>query len=208
MRNRPYYSSDNYTKPNHKRDMEPYLIAGLGNPGREYADNRHNVGFHCVDRLAGKHTLMFDKQQKHARLARGSIAGYPVLLAKPQTFMNKSGRAVGPLARFYKIPLDQMLIVYDDLDLPLGTIRLRPQGGTGGHKGMRSIVRQLGTRDFPRLRIGIGRPPGRMEPADYVLQDFSDQELLVLEETLDRAVEAIETWLQEGIEVTMTQYNQ
>ena len=195
--------------------MEPYsstisghsLIVGLGNPGPRYAANRHNAGFRCLERLAVGHGLAFDKRQKQARVALGDIRGWRVILAKPQTFMNESGRAVAPLARFYKVGLERLLVVYDDLDLPLGTLRLRPEGGSGGHKGMRSIIEHLGSQDFPRLRIGIGRPPGQMDPAAYVLQDFSAAEKILLEETLERAVTAIETWLCEGIEAAMGQYN-
>jgi len=169
--------------------------------------NRHNVGFRCLDRLAAAHHLHFDKRQKKARVALGSLDGARVVLAKPQTYMNASGRSVVGLARFYKVPLDRVLVVYDDLDLPLGTLRLRPQGGSGGHRGMRSIIQQLGDQAFPRLRIGIDRPPGRMEPAAYVLQDFSAEEESLLDETFDRAVAAIETWVDEGIESAMTRYN-
>jgi len=188
--------------------LKSFLIVGLGNPGPKYAANRHNVGFHCLDWLAAAHDLTFDRRQKKAHVALDSIHGRRVVLAKPQTFMNESGRAAVPLARFYKAPPERMLVVYDDLDLPLGALRLRPEGSSGGHKGMRSIIEQLGGRDFPRLRIGIGRPPGRMDPAAYVLQDFSAQERPLLEETLERAVAAIETWLMEGIETAMNRYNQ
>jgi PTH1 family peptidyl-tRNA hydrolase len=187
--------------------MEVTLIAGLGNPGPKYAANRHNVGFRCVERLGIALSLTFDKDQKQARVALGDFDGRRVVLAKPQTFMNESGRAIVPLTRFYKVQLECLLVVYDDLDLPLGTVRLRPEGGSGGHKGIRSIIEHLGTRDFPRLRIGIGRPPGRMDPAAYVLQDFSADEESLLEETLERAVAAIETWLRQGIEVAMDRYN-
>jgi PTH1 family peptidyl-tRNA hydrolase len=187
--------------------VEFTLIAGLGNPGPKYAANRHNVGFRCVERLGISLGLTFDKDQKHARLALGDFDGRRVVLAKPQTFMNESGRAIVPLTRFYKVQLECLLVVYDDLDLPLGTVRLRPEGGSGGHKGMRSIIEHLGTRDFPRLRIGIGRPPGRMDPAAYVLQDFSADEEPLLEETLERAVAAIETWLRQGVEMAMDRYN-
>jgi PTH1 family peptidyl-tRNA hydrolase len=187
--------------------MEVTLIAGLGNPGPKYAANRHNVGFRCVERLGIALGLTFDKDQKQARVALGDFDGRRVVLAKPQTFMNESGRAIVPLTRFYKVQLECLLVVYDDLDLPLGTVRLRPEGGSGGHKGIRSIIEHLGTRDFPRLRIGIGRPPGRMDPAAYVLQDFSADEESLLEETLERAVAAIETWLRQGIEVAMDRYN-
>jgi PTH1 family peptidyl-tRNA hydrolase len=121
--------------------------------------------------------------------------------------MNESGRAVASLARFYQIPLERLLIIYDDLDLPLGAIRMRPAGGSGGHKGMRSIVERLGGQDFPRLRIGIDRPPGRMDPADYVLRNFTAQEKPLLEKVLGQAVAAVETWLREGVEAAMSQYN-
>lgn len=187
--------------------MEFTLIAGLGNPGPKYAANRHNVGFRCVERLGIALGLTFDKDQKQARVALGDFDGRRVVLAKPQTFMNESGRAVAALTRFYKVPLECLLVVYDDLDLPLGSVRLRPEGGSGGHKGMRSIIEHLGTQDFPRLRIGIGRPLGRMDPAAYVLQDFSADEGELLEETLERAVAAVETWLRQGVEVAMDRYN-
>lgn len=187
--------------------METYLIAGLGNPGPEHAANRHNVGFRCVERLAAGHGLTFDKRQKNGRVALGEIVGRRVVLVQPQTFMNKSGGAVVALARFYQVPPQRMLVCYDDLDLPLGTVRLRPEGGSGGHKGMRSIIEHLGSQNFPRLRIGIGRPPGRMDPAAYVLQDFSAEEQPLVEETLERAVAAIETWLREGIVMAMSRHN-
>jgi PTH1 family peptidyl-tRNA hydrolase len=187
--------------------VAPYLIAGLGNPGLQYAANRHNVGFRCVERLAARNDLAFDKRQKRARVASGIVHEWRVILVKPQTFMNESGRSVVPLAHFYKVPPERLLVVYDDLDLPLGALRMRPEGGSGGHKGMRSIAEHLGGRNFPRLRIGIGRPPGRMDPAAYVLQDFSAEEGPLLDETLERAVTAIELWLREGVEAAMSQYN-
>lgn len=187
--------------------MESYLIAGLGNPGPQYAANRHNVGFQCVERLAAAWGLAFGKRQKRALVVLGTFQGRRIILARPQTFMNESGRAVAPLARFYQVQPERLLVVYDDLDLPLGTVRLRPEGGSGGHKGMRSIIEHLGGQDFPRLRIGVGRPPGRMDPAAYVLQDFSADEEPLRGEALERAVMAIETWLREGIEAAMEQYN-
>jgi len=184
-----------------------YLIVGLGNPGPRYAANRHNVGFRCLDRLAGAHDLAIDKRQKRARVALGTIHGRRVILAQPQTFMNESGRAVAPLARFYQVEMERLLVVYDDLDLPLGTVRLRPEGGTGGHKGMRSIAEHLGSQSFSRLRLGIGRPPGRMDPAAYVLQDFSVEDQPLVEDMLERAVTAVETWLREGVEAAMSRHN-
>jgi len=183
------------------------LIVGLGNPGREYADNRHNAGFQCLDRLAAAHGLSFTRRQARARVAQGNIAGRRVLLVKPQTFMNASGEAVGQLARFYKVAPEDVLVVYDDLDLPLGKIRLRPGGGAGGHRGMRSIIQHLGTEDFPRLRLGIGRPPGSMDPVDYVLSDFTADERAEMELTFERAVAAIECFLREGIEAAMNAFN-
>ncbi len=183
-----------------------YLVVGLGNPGERYARNRHNVGFRCVRRLAAAHGLTF-RRHGQARTASGTVAGRRLVLAMPQTFMNESGRAVAPLVRFHKLPLDHLLVVYDDLDLPPGSIRLRPGGGSGGHRGMLSIIQHLGSQDFPRLRIGIGRPPEGIDPADYVLQNFSAGEEATIEEGLERAVAAIEFWLTEGIEEAMSRYN-
>lgn len=188
--------------------IAPKVIVGLGNPGREYAKHRHNIGFQVVEALAGAHGLTFDKLQHKARVASGRIAGHQVVLAKPLTYMNESGQSVSPLVHWYKTPLDQVLVVYDDLDVPLGVLRLRPGGGSGGHRGMRSIIQQLGSQDFPRLRIGIGRPPAGWDPADYVLSPFAEDELPVVVEVRERAVAAIECWLHEGIEAAMTQFNQ
>ncbi len=187
--------------------MSRWLIAGLGNPGPKYAGTRHNVGFRCVERVADAHGLSFSRRHKNSRIASDSVAERSVVLVKPRTFMNKSGYAVASLVSFYRVPLTQALLVYDDLDLPLGAIRLRPCGGAGGHRGMRSVIRQLGSRGFPRLRVGIGRPPGRMDPADYVLQDFSPDEEPVLQDALERALAAIETWLREGIDEAMSRHN-
>lgn len=183
------------------------LIVGLGNPGRRYAGNRHNVGFQVLDRLAAAHGLAFTRHQGQALIATGQIADRPVILAKPQTYMNESGRAVAALVRFYRIDMPNLLVVYDDLDLPFGTLRLRPEGSAGGHHGMESIIAALGRQDFPRLRIGIGRPPGRIDPVDYVLQDFDREQQEVLPELYDRAVKAIESFLSEGIVLTMSRHN-
>ena len=182
------------------------MIVGLGNPGREYAHNRHNVGFMTVERWAAAHAIQFNKIQHHAiiALSRGERR---VIVAKPQTYMNESGRAVGALLRFYKIPLEQLLVVFDELDLPFGTIRLRAEGGAGGHNGMRSIIQQLGGNRFARLRIGIGRPPGRMDPAAFVLQDFNRDEAAELDALLDRTVQAIDAFLATGVTAAMNQFN-
>lgn len=180
----------------------------MGNPGREYAAHRHNIGFQIVEALAGAHGLTFDKLQHKARVAVGTIGDQRVILARPLTYMNSSGESVGPLVRWYKTPIDEVLVVYDDLDIPLGTLRLRLQGGSGGHRGMGSIIQLLGTEDFPRLRVGIGRPPAGWDPADYVLSPFTEDELPIVVEVRERAVAVIEWWLQEGIEAAMNQFNQ
>jgi PTH1 family peptidyl-tRNA hydrolase len=183
------------------------LIVGLGNPGREYAGNRHNVGFMIADRWAAAHAFAFNKIQHHAIIAQGRHGERRVIIAKPQTFMNDSGRAVGALLRFYKIPVEQLLVIFDDLDLPFGVIRLRADGGAGGHNGMRSIIQQLGGNQFARLRVGIGRPPGRMDPAAFVLQDFGRDETAELDALRDRAGQAIDTFLAAGITAAMNQFN-
>lgn len=187
----------------------PAMIVGLGNPGSEYARHRHNIGFRVVESLAQAHQLDFARQKgSKAHVAEGRIGQRRVRLVKPQTFMNLSGQAVGRLSRAYEIQPSQILVVYDDLDLPLGRLRLRPEGGSGGHKGMRSIVDTLGTRAFPRLRVGIDRPPGRMDPADYVLQPFSQEEESFVTEIIERAVSAVECWLADGIVAAMDRFNQ
>jgi PTH1 family peptidyl-tRNA hydrolase len=183
------------------------MIVGLGNPGRKYAGNRHNAGFQAVERLAAANDLSFDQRRNHAHLAHGHIEGVRVALVKPQTYMNLSGEAVGTLARFFKMQSEQVLIIFDDLDLPLGSLRLRQKGGAGGHKGVTNIITHLNTRDFPRIRIGIGRPPGRMRPEAYVLQDFRDDERPIIEHTYQQAVEAIYVVLCDGFEMAMNHFN-
>lgn len=185
-----------------------YLVVGLGNPGREYENTRHNAGFLCADAIARAHGFTFEpKKRSKARVATGSIGSKRLVIAKPHTFMNLSGSAVQGLAAFYKIPPERILVIYDDLDLPAGTLRIRPKGGTGGHKGMTDIIQRLGTQDFPRIRFGIGRPPGRMDPAAYVLRPFDRDELSQVEDAIDRAVKAVEAWLREGIDIAMNRYN-
>jgi len=184
-----------------------YLLVGLGNPGRAYKGDRHNIGFMLLDRLASMMGVQFGRVRFQSLLATGRLAGAPVVLAKPQTYMNLSGRAVSQLARFFKIAPAGLLVAYDDLDLPLGTIRLRPGGGSGGHRGMGSITEALGGGDFPRLRLGIGRPPGRMDPADYVLEPFGAQEEPVRDLMLVQAADAVETFLRDGIELAMSRHN-
>ena len=183
------------------------VIAGLGNPGKNFAGNRHNIGFMVLDRLAAQHRLRFDKMMNRGMVALGDISGVKVVLVKPQTFMNDSGMCVSPLLKFYKSTPDDLLVVYDELDLPAGQVKLRKQGGPAGHNGMRSLIQHVGTPDFARLRMGIGRPPGRMEPKDYVLQDFSKMELAELDSTIDRATKGIERWLTNSIDNAMNWVN-
>ena len=185
---------------------ERFLIVGLGNPGRNHAFNRHNVGFMAVDKLALAQGVDLRRVQSKAIVGNGRLAERAVILAKPQTFMNLSGEAVGALASFYRIPPRAVLVVYDELDIPFGVIRLREKGGAGGHNGMRSVIQHLGN-DFPRLRLGIGRPPGRMDPAAYVLQDFGRDELPLVSEMLATAGQAIASFVRDGIDLTMSRFN-
>lgn len=184
-----------------------YLIVGLGNPGRLYRGNRHNVGFMLVDRLADRLGVSFSRMESKALVTKAEYQGYRILLAKPQTFMNLSGQAVSSLTRFYKIPFEGLIVTHDDVDIPLGTIRIRAKGGSGGQKGMQSIIDSLGTEEFPRLRIGIDHPPGRMEAAAYVLRDFSKQEAEILFEILERAADAALYFVTEGLDAAMNQFN-
>ena len=184
-----------------------YLIIGLGNPGREYKDNRHNIGFMLIDRLAVRLNARGMKLQSKAIVTSGLYEERKLILAKPQTYMNLSGQSVQGLLNFYKIPAENLMVAHDDLDLPLGTIRIRPSGGAGGQRGMASTIERLGTQDFPRLRLGIGRPPGRMDAAAYVLQDFSKADMLIVSETLDRAADAVLTFVTDGLNKAMNKFN-
>jgi PTH1 family peptidyl-tRNA hydrolase len=186
---------------------ETYLIVGLGNPGRKYENTRHNVGWHVLDELARRYDLRFDKTEKKAITASAIIRGRRVLLAKPQTYMNLSGEAVRGLVDFYKIDLERVIVIADDLDLPLGTLRLRERGSAGGQRGIRNVIQHLGTQDFARVRFGIGRPPGRMDAAAYVLQSFTGDEAILAREVAERAADAVESWLVDGITLTMSRYN-
>lgn len=195
-----------FTSANHQND-KPYLIVGLGNPGRNFKNNRHNVGFLLLNILADMLTVGFTRMQFNTLVTKAKYNETTLILAKPQTYMNLSGNSTASLIRFYKIPEPNLLVAYDDADLPLGSIRLRPEGGSGGHKGMESVIEKLGTKNFPRIRIGIDRPPGRMETSDYVLQDFSEDEKEVIVPTLSRASEAILLFAAEGITTAMNRFN-
>jgi len=187
---------------------KPFLIVGLGNPGREYRNNRHNIGFMVLDQLAEKMDTSFSKMKMNALMTAVRYKGHRIILLKPQTFMNLSGKAAASFIRFYKLPLENLLVVYDDVDLPFQTLRMRPNGGDAGQKGVRSIIKELGTKDFPRLRIGINRPPGRMSVSSYVLLNFSDQEVETLPFVLDQAADAILAFVELGLNQAMTTYNQ
>ncbi len=183
------------------------MIVGLGNPGPRYARNRHNIGFQIADAFAASHSLSFDKVQFKARVALGSFGQERVLVLKPQDYMNLSGPPVQALASFYKVATADILVIFDDLDLPLGKLRLRPFGGAGGHNGMRSLIQRLGGDQFPRLRMGIDRPPGQMDPADYVLENFTAAEEEVMTPAREQAVRALEVWLASGLAAAMNQFN-
>jgi len=185
-----------------------HLIVGLGNPGAEYAKTRHNAGFLAVEQLAGRWQAGWTYEKKfNARVARREVGGRQTLLCEPQTYMNSSGQAVLGLVAFYKAPLKQLLVVVDDADLPLGELRLRPGGSSGGHHGLESIERQLATRDFARLRIGIGRADGAREIAGYVLGRVSPAETALAEKVLTAAADQAECWLDAGIQKAMNQFN-
>ena len=187
-------------------DNDRFMIVGLGNTGRRYRGNRHNIGFMVVDRLSEQTKIGISRYQLKALIGTGEFAQRRIILVKPQTYVNLSGTSVGPLVNYYKITLPNLLVVYDEIDLPFGAIRLREKGGSGGHNGMKSVIAALDS-SFPRLRLGIGRPPGRMEPADYVLQDFQKEELPVVDEMIEQSILAIETYLTDGIDIAMTRFN-
>ncbi|MBC8099165.1 MAG: aminoacyl-tRNA hydrolase [Armatimonadetes bacterium] len=186
---------------------ERYLVVGLGNPGKDYANTRHNVGWWAVDVLARRHNISISKGERKALTGDGVIAGKRVLLAKPQTYMNVSGEAVRGLVDFYKVEPGAMMVMQDDLDLPIGALRIRAEGSHGGQNGMRSIIQHLNTNAVPRIKLGIGRPPGRMDAATYVLQGFKGDDEITMRIVVERAADAIEAWLNDGIERAMTRYN-
>lgn len=184
-----------------------YLVIGLGNPGREYLHTRHNIGFMLIDHLAVRIGATGIKLQSKAIVTSAFYEGHKLILAKPQTYMNLSGQSAQGLLHFYKIPIENLIVAHDDLDIPFGTIRIRPGGGPGGQRGMASTIEKLGTKDFPRLRLGIGRPPGRMDPKDYVLQDFSKDEDKALPGIMDRAVDAVFEFVLKGLNSAMNKFN-
>ncbi|NLZ38912.1 MAG: aminoacyl-tRNA hydrolase [Firmicutes bacterium] len=184
-----------------------FIILGLGNPGPQYALTRHNVGFRAIDQLSRVARIPLYKVNYHAFWGKGNWAGQAVVLAKPMTFMNNSGKAAAALCRHFGLSPASLFVIYDDLDLPLGALRLRRQGGSGGHNGLKSIIASLQTEEFPRLRIGIGRPASKDDVVDYVLAPFSRAEEKILAPVLETAVEASRHFILEGIEAAMNRYN-
>ncbi len=182
------------------------LIVGLGNPGRRYQGTRHNIGARVIDTLARRHHVAL-REEGWADVGALTLDGARVLLARPQTYVNVSGTAVADLRRRHRLPLENLLVAFDDLDLPVGQIRLRAKGGHGGHNGMRSIIEALGSEEFARLRVGIGRPPEGVDPADYVLSRFSKEEQAQLDEAVERAADAVEAFVRRGIEAAMSAFN-
>jgi peptidyl-tRNA hydrolase, PTH1 family len=186
---------------------ERWVIAGLGNPGAEYAGNRHNVGYMVADLLAARMGVRFKRDKSGAAVAVGRLAGIPVTLAKPQSYMNCSGSSVAALRGFYKIPVSRLLVVHDELDVPFGAIRLKLGGGDNGHNGLRSVTAALATRDYYRARLGIGRPPGRTDPAAFVLRNFSITERKQLPELIERCADAAETLLRRGLAAAQNEFH-
>jgi peptidyl-tRNA hydrolase, PTH1 family len=185
----------------------PGLVVGLGNPGPKYAETRHNVGFAVVELLAGRAAAKFRPHKGVADVAEGRLGTTRVVLAKPRSYMNVSGGPVASVLRYYRTPATDLIVVHDDLDLPFGTIRLKRGGGEGGHNGLRSISQSLGTRDYLRARFGIGRPPGRMDPADYVLRRFSGAERTEADLAVDLCADAVEALLADGLEPAQNRFH-
>lgn len=184
------------------------LVVGLGNPGPAYVGNRHNIGFLVVDELADRAGGgRFKSHRSGAEVLEGRLGGNRVVLAKPQSFMNASGGPVAGLARFFKVEPDSVIVIHDELDIPFDTVRLKLGGGDNGHNGLRSITKSLSTKDYYRVRVGIGRPPGRMDPADFVLRDFSGTERKELAFVIDRAADATEALLDKGLEAAQNAFH-
>ncbi|MDP4181012.1 MAG: aminoacyl-tRNA hydrolase [Bacillota bacterium] len=184
-----------------------YIIAGLGNPGNKYDNTRHNVGFDAVDMLANLYNISISKVKYKALIGEGSIEGERVILVKPQTFMNLSGESIREIIEWYKIPISNIIILFDDIDLPLGKIRVRPKGSSGTHNGMRSILYQIQSDEFPRVRIGIGRPPEGWELANFVLSKFTTEDRKIVNESIKNAAEAAVAIINSGADTAMNKYN-
>jgi PTH1 family peptidyl-tRNA hydrolase len=183
------------------------LIVGLGNPGPQYLLSRHNAGFLVLDALAGEENIDVDMKRFDSLFGKGSISGVPVLLAKPQTFMNLSGTAVGKLVRFFKIEIDDVIVIHDDLDLSFNDVRVKMGGGNAGHKGLRSVINHLASSEFVRIRMGIGKPSGREVVEDYVLERFSEDEVKLLPDITTRAFNAVIEVVSSGVQAAMNKFN-
>jgi len=183
------------------------VIAGLGNPGNKYENTRHNVGFSTIDLLSSKHGIKVNKLKHKALTGEGTIAGNRVLLVKPQTFMNLSGESIRDIAEWYKLPMENIIIIYDDVDLNVGTVRIRPKGSSGTHNGMKSVIYQMQSDEFPRIRIGIGKAPEGWDLADYVLSRFSADEAGAIRESVERAADAAASIVSDGVSTAMNLYN-
>jgi PTH1 family peptidyl-tRNA hydrolase len=191
-------------------ETDLWLVVGLGNPGPDYAGNRHNAGFMVLDVLAGRAGGRFKAHKARgarADVVEGRLAGRRVVLAKPRSFMNESGGPVAGLRDFFKVPAERIVVVHDELDIPYGAVRLKLGGGAGGHNGLRSVAKSLGTPDYLRVRFGVGRPPGRMDPAAFVLRDFSAAERKELDLNLEVAADAVETLLVKGLQAAQNAYH-
>lgn len=188
--------------------LSELVVIGLGNPGTAYASHRHNIGARCVAHFARRHGIALERRETRCRVGRGVVEGASVLLARPSTYMNESGSAVAGLVRKLRVPLSGLLVVYDDLDLPFGRLRLRARGSAGGHRGLASIIASLGSQEFPRLRVGIDRPGPGLDPADYVLSPFTSPERAELPDILDKAAEAIRLVIAVGLDGAMNRVNQ
>lgn len=195
-------------KRSNRSSVPPKLvIVGLGNPGEEYASSRHNVGFWCVDRIAEEHSISLSRRNRSALLGEGVIEGHSVALAKPRTFVNRSGEAITYLLARFRVSPNELLVIYDDIALPLGKIRLRPEGSAGGHNGVKSITQAIGTQDFPRLRVGVGAPPPGSDQIGYVLGSIPDDDMEIANAAVDRVAQAVASVLTEGIDTTMNRFN-
>ena len=184
-----------------------YIIAGLGNPGKEYERTRHNTGFIAIDKLAKKHGIIMNQEKHKAVIGKGLINGEKVILIKPQTFMNLSGESIFEVMNFYKESLENFIVIFDDIDLPLGTIRIKDKGSAGTHNGVKSLVKELGSEHFKRIKVGVGKPERKEDLVNYVLGRFSDIEFKEIESSTDNAVNAVEIIIKENVFKAMNEFN-
>lgn len=184
-----------------------YIIVGLGNPGQKYDKTRHNVGFDAIDLISEKHVIKVDKLKHRALIGQGRIGGEKVLLVKPQTYMNLSGESLASIVNYYDADIEKVIVIYDDIDLDVGKLRIRKKGSSGSHNGMRSIVKCLGSTDFPRIRIGVSKPEKNMDLADFVLSRFSKEDRVFVDESIDRVVKTVEEIMNTDLDRAMNMYN-